>query len=122
MAAKSSLINMVAVLSLTCLLCSAILGGAYALTKEPIEKAAADKTSRSIALVVPEFDTLSEEKAATLDGKEYKYYEALKGDAPVGYAIVSSATAVTSMPSRLRQSPRGPIQRPSRRPLRFSKV
>ena len=91
MAAKSSLINMVAVLSLTCLLCSAILGGAYALTKEPIEKVAADKTSRSIALVVPEFDTLSEEKAATLDGKEYKYYEALKGDAPVGYAIVSSA-------------------------------
>ena len=91
MAAKSSLINMVAVLSLTCLLCSAILGGAYALTKEPIEKAAADKTSRSIALVVPEFDSLSEEKAATLDGKDYKYYEALKGGAPVGYAIVSSA-------------------------------
>ena len=91
MAAKSTLVNMVAVLSLTCLLCSAILGGAYALTKEPIEKAAADKTARSIALVVPEFDSVSEEKAAILDGKEYKYYEAVRDGAPVGYAIVSKA-------------------------------
>ena len=91
MAAKSTLINMVAVLSLTCLLCSAILGGAYALTKDPIDKAAADKTARSIALVVPEFDSVSEEKVATLDDKEYKYYEAIKDGQPVGYAIVSKA-------------------------------
>ena len=91
MAVKSNLVNMVAVLSLTCLLCSAILGGAYALTKDPIEKASADKTARSIALVVPEFDSVSEEMVAILDDKEYKYYEAVKDGTPVGYAIVSKA-------------------------------
>ncbi|MBR6054787.1 MAG: RnfABCDGE type electron transport complex subunit G [Bacteroidales bacterium] len=91
MAAKSTLINMVAVLGLTCLLCSAILAGAYALTKEPIDKAAADKTARSIALVVPEFDSLSEELTISCDGKDYKYYEAVKGEETVGYAIVSKA-------------------------------
>ena len=91
MAAKSTLVNMVAVLSLTCLLCSAILGGAYALTKDPIEKAAADKTARSIALVVPEFDSVSEEMTAVLDEREYKYYQAVKDGSPVGYAIVSRA-------------------------------
>ena len=91
MAVKSNLVNMVAVLSLTCLLCSAILGGAYALTKEPIEKAAADKTARSIALVVPEFDSVSEEMTAILGEREYKYYQAVKDGVPVGYAIVSKA-------------------------------
>ena len=41
MAVKSNLTNMVLVLGITCLVCSALLGGAYALTKEPIDKAAA---------------------------------------------------------------------------------
>ena len=42
MAAKSNLTNMVLVLGVTCLFCSAILGGAFVLTKEPIEAAAAE--------------------------------------------------------------------------------
>ena len=42
MAVKSNLTNMVLVLGVTCLVCSALLGGAYAITKEPIEKAVAE--------------------------------------------------------------------------------
>ena len=44
MAAKSNLTNMVLVLGLVCLACSAVLGGAYVITKAPIEAAAAAKT------------------------------------------------------------------------------
>ena len=90
MAVKSNLTNMVLVLSLTCLLCSAILGGAYALTKEPIDAAAAAKTDRSIGEVLPAFASTSKESVAVGE-KEYAYYKALdeKG-APVGYAIEST--------------------------------
>ena len=45
MAVKSNLTNMVLVLGLTCLFCSGVLGGAYVLTKEPIDKTAAQKTN-----------------------------------------------------------------------------
>ena len=51
MAAKSNLTNMVLVLGITCLVCSAVLGGAYAITKDPIDAAAAEKTNRAIAQV-----------------------------------------------------------------------
>ena len=56
MAAKSNLTNMVLVLGLTCLLCSAVLGGAYALTKEPIDAAAVAKTNKAVGAVLPAFD------------------------------------------------------------------
>jgi len=82
MAVKSNLTNMVLVLGLTCLFCSAILGGAYVLTKDPIDAAAVAKTNSAIAKVLPAFDN-AEEK--TLDG--VKYYEATSQDGLVGYAI-----------------------------------
>ena len=59
MAAQSNLKNMVMVLGLTCLLCSAVLGGAYALTKEPIDAAAKAKTDKAIGAVLPTFDETS---------------------------------------------------------------
>ena len=83
MAVKSNLTNMVLVLSLTCLLCSAILGGAYVLTKEPIEAAAVAKTNAAIAKVLPHF-TESEYNA------QEGYYTAKDGDKVVGYAIEST--------------------------------
>ena len=83
MAVKSNLTNMVTVLGLTCLLCSAILGGAYVLTKEPIDAAAAEKTNRAIAQVLPHFT----EATYNADGH---YYTATEGDALVGYAIEST--------------------------------
>jgi len=83
MAAKSSLTNMVAVLGLTCLVCSALLGGAYALTKEPIQAAAAQKTNNAIAQVLPHF-------TETEYNEQEQYYIAKDGDNLVGYAIISS--------------------------------
>ncbi len=83
MAVKSNLTNMVLVLSLTCLVCSALLGGAYALTKEPIEVAAAEKTNRSIEQVLPHFET-------SVFDEENQYYTAFDGDRVVGYAILST--------------------------------
>ena len=80
MAAKSNLTNMVLVLGLTCLFCSAVLGGAYVLTQKPIAAAAAEKTNRAIAQVLPHFTSVE----YNTDGK---YYKALDGENLVGYAI-----------------------------------
>ena len=80
MAVKSNLTNMVLVLGLTCLLCSGVLGGAYVLTKEPIDKAAAEKTNKAIAQVLPHFTEVSY-------NAEGKYYVATEGETLVGYAI-----------------------------------
>lgn len=89
MAAKSNLVNMVLVLGATCLLCSGILAGAYALTKEPIDAAAAAKTARSIGEVLPHFTETSYE-SVEVDGKAYNYYKAVDGDKLVGYAVEST--------------------------------
>lgn len=80
MAAKSNLTNMVLVLGLTCLLCSAVLGGAYVLTKEPIEAAAVAKTNAAIAQVLPHFEEV-------VYNEEGRYYTAIDGGTVVGYAI-----------------------------------
>ena len=55
MAVKSSFKNMVLCLFVICLVCSGLLAGVYALTAEPIRKAAEAKTNNAIAVVVPEF-------------------------------------------------------------------
>ena len=83
MAAKSNLTNMVLVLGLTCLFCSAVLGGAYALTKEPIDAAAQAKTEQAIAQVLPHFTDVKYDEAG-------HYYTATDGEALVGYAIEST--------------------------------
>jgi len=89
MAAQSNLKNMVLVLGTTCLLCSAVLGGAYALTKEPIDAAAVAKTNKAVGSVLPAFDETSYESVEA-DGKTYHYYKAVKGGETVGYAVESS--------------------------------
>ena len=89
MAAVSNLKNMVTVLGLTCLLCSAVLGGAYALTKNPIDAAAKAKTDKAVGAVLPEFEGTSLE-TVEFDGKTYNYYKAVKGGETVGYAVESS--------------------------------
>ena len=89
MAVKSNLVNMALVLTGTCLLCSAILGGAYVLTKEPIDAAALEKTNRAIGAVLPAFET-AEEGTLELDGKTVHYYKAVSGGETVGYAIESA--------------------------------
>ena len=80
MAVKSNLTNMVLVLGVTCLVCSAVLGGAYVLTQEPIAAAAAEKTNRAIAQVLPHFTDVEY-------NAEGHYYKATDGENLVGYAI-----------------------------------
>lgn len=88
---KSNFINMVAVLSLTCLVCSGILAGAYALTKDPIEKAAERKGVEAIAKVLPEFSSVSQQEAS-LAGVNYHYFKAEGPSGPVGYAVRSTVS------------------------------
>ena len=88
MAAQSNLKNMTLALGAVCLVCSALLGGAYALTKEPIEKAAQAKTEASLSQVLPAFDAV-EESTIEVEGKDMHYYRALAGDKVVGYAVES---------------------------------
>ena len=85
MAAKSTLVNMVLCLGVTCLLCSAILGFAYAITEEPIREAAAAKTARSIGEVLPSFTTVEE-----ISDGDVTYFKAMADTAVVGYAIRST--------------------------------
>lgn len=84
MAVKSNLTNMVLVLGLTCLFCSALLGGAYVLTKEPIEAAAAQKTNDAIARVLPHFESVEYDE-------DHNCFTAYDGERVVGCAVVSSA-------------------------------
>lgn len=89
MALQSNLKNMVISLSAICLVCSAILAGAYAITKKPIEKAQDEKLMKSLTEVLPEFSS-SEKGSITVGGTEYPYYKALDADQNVvGYAITS---------------------------------
>ena len=53
MAVKSNLTTMVVCLTVVSLVCSALLGGMYALTAEPIAKANADILKASIGAVLP---------------------------------------------------------------------
>ena len=86
MAAASNLKNMTLVLGTVCLVCSALLGGAYALTKDPIAAAAAAKTQASLAQVLPAFDAV-EDASIEIDGESVHYYKALSGGDVVGYAV-----------------------------------
>lgn len=80
---------MVICLSLVCLVCSALLGGVNAATKDAIDKAVMDKVNKSIALVVPSFDNVpSEEKFNVIVGADsFAVYPAKKAGQIVGYAV-----------------------------------
>ena len=90
MAAKSNLTNMVLCLTAVCMVCSALLGGMYVLTAEPIAKANADILKASIGAVLPEGGELSEAKALEVGGQASEYYVSTSGDAVQAYAIKST--------------------------------
>ena len=96
MAIKSSLRNMVLVLTLVCLGASAAVAVVYAVTKDPIAAASVAKTNKAIEEVVPQFDNNPSEEvlmvAADLQKPEEtnKVYVAKKGGAVVGYAVEST--------------------------------
>ena len=74
MAVKSSFKNMTLCLLAICLVCSSLLAGVYALTKEPIEAADRAKNEAAIKEVLPDGATsFDEEKIFSFEGKDYKY-------------------------------------------------
>ena len=96
MAVKSSFMNMTLCLLAICLVCSGLLAGVYALTKEPIDAAAKAKNEAAILEVLPEnASTIEEERTVEYEGATYTYNLAYdeKGEvvgcavnvAPVGF-------------------------------------
>lgn len=74
MAVKSSFKNMTICLLAICLVCSGLLAGVYALTKEPIDNAAKARNEAAIKEVLPEeVAKIDEEKSIELDGVKYTY-------------------------------------------------
>ena len=71
MAAASTLKNMALCLTAVCLVCSAVVGVAYAVTADPIAAAARAKTTASIARVLPEFTAEPEQGSVRVDGTDY---------------------------------------------------
>ena len=89
MAVKSSFKNMTLCLLAICLVCSGLLAGVYALTKEPIDAAAKAKNEAAIKEVLPESAVaIEEEREVEYEGQKYAYNLAYdeKGEV-VGCAI-----------------------------------
>ena len=74
MAVKSSFKNMTICLLAICLVCSGLLAGVYALTKEPIDNAAKAKNEAAIKEVLPETAvSIEEERTVEMSGETYTY-------------------------------------------------
>lgn len=84
---KSTLLNMVMVLTLVTFVASTAVGYVYQLTKDPIAAAISAKTTSAIANVLPSFDTLDEPRTVEVDGSNVKIYEAKSSGQIVGYAV-----------------------------------
>lgn len=85
MAAKSTFGNMMLSLGAICLVCSALLGTVYVITKAPIEASELAKVNSAISAVTPEFDNVPSEAVEEIDGSQV--YTAKSGDQVVGYAV-----------------------------------
>ena len=74
MAVQSSFKNMSLCLLVICLVCSGLLAGVYALTKEPIDAASKAKNEAAIMEVLPETAvTVEEERTVEFEGASYTY-------------------------------------------------
>lgn len=90
MAVQSNLKNMAVCLTAVCLICSALLGGVYALTAKPIEKAAADALKASVSRVLPEGGEISGPFDVEVGGQASEYYISSRGDEVLAYAVKST--------------------------------
>lgn len=91
--AADSPLRPVMALGIICVVAGALLGGVYALTAGPIEKARDYKRAEAIAAVAPPFsnDPAADAVAMTLDGdtQEVTVYPAWEGDTLAGAAVSS---------------------------------
>lgn len=90
MAKESSFKNMVITLSLICLICSALLGVVYSVTKAPIEAAELAKINNAIKAVIPECDNNPSEEMIEMESSVV--YPAKMNGEIVGYAIKVKAS------------------------------
>lgn len=90
MAAKSNLLNMALCLTGVCLVCSAILGGVYAVTYDPIQEASKKALELSIGKVLPEGGQISEAQNVNMDGVDYEYYSSCADTVVLAYAVKST--------------------------------
>ena len=74
MAVQSTFKNMSLCLLVICLVCSGLLAGVYALTKEPIDAAAKAKNEAAIKDVLPDAaKAIEEERTVEFEGASYTY-------------------------------------------------
>lgn len=93
MAAKSSLRNMALCLTGVCLVCSAVLAGTFALTKDPIAEASRKALEEALSMVLladGEIDS-APQFVETADGS-FEYYVQSRDGAPVCFAVKSTVT------------------------------
>lgn len=81
---------MVLSLFVSCLVCSGILAGIYAVTKEPIEKTNENILKESVAKVLPEGGEISAAKPIEVGGQPSEYYESIKDGEVVAFAVKST--------------------------------
>lgn len=87
---KSTLPNMVISLGLIGIVAGGLLGGMYAITKDPIAEAEKRQLTASIAEVAPAFDNSPEADRDTvkIDGKDFIIYPAVEGGRLNGAAVL----------------------------------
>lgn len=90
---KSTLPNMVIVLTVTTMAAGFLLGYVYRSTAGAREKAANDKLVGAVSTVVAGFDNdpVAESTQVNVDGSDITVYPARKGDALIGCAVESSS-------------------------------
>jgi electron transport complex protein RnfG len=84
-----TIIQMVVVLLLIAVICSAGVAAIYDATKDTIQQQKDEKEQASLKLVLPEHDNdpVKDAVSISLNGKTYQCYVAKKGGQPVGYAV-----------------------------------
>lgn len=90
MAVQSNLKNMVLCLFGTCLVCSALLAGVYAMTKAPIDATNARLLKEAVGTVLPQGGDLSEAKPLEVGGQPSEYYIQTSDGVPAAYAVKST--------------------------------
>ena len=86
----STLPNMLLSLGVIGVVAGALLGGMYAITKDPIAKAEQNQLTASIAEVAPPFNNSPEEDKDTvsIDGKDFIVYPAMENGKLTGAAVL----------------------------------
>ena len=101
MAVKSSFKNMVLCLFVICMVCSALLAGVYALTKETIEIGDAQRNEAANKEVLPDGAVIMDK--LTLEGNEsIEYIKAMRADSTIVGYVVDVATTGFGGPIKMK--------------------